>query len=83
MVTQKKKTATKRTVMQPVTTYEYHIVTVEVPEEHIMFSADPAIKQLMTTKIEETLNKFAQDGWKLHASGLTHAPTLILEREKL
>lgn len=60
---------------------EYKVIDLPVPQELLSMALDPKIREKINPFIEQALNEHAKDGWRLHMSGLTAMPTLVLERE--
>jgi len=64
-----------------VKTAEYKVIELEIPPGVLAQAADPEVRAAINPIIEDALNEHGKQGWRLHASGLTSMPTIVLERE--
>lgn len=62
-------------------TFEFKVIELNIPGDLLATALDPKIREKINPIIEETLNTYGKDGWRLHMSGLTAMPTIILERQ--
>lgn len=62
-------------------TVEYKVIELDIPVELLAMSHDPKVRTKISSVIEDALNEHGKEGWKLHMSGLTSMPTVVLERE--
>lgn len=74
-----KKTTKKKTVKRTGTTYEYQIIPYPLDDDILMRAqVDPEARVLVNQAIQEELNKYGKQGWKLHSIG---ANSFVIERE--
>jgi hypothetical protein len=62
-------------------TFEFKLVELEIPVDVLAQASDPKVRTVINPVIENALNEHGKEGWRLHMSGLTSMPTIVLERE--
>jgi len=64
--------------------FSYKVVDLDIAHDAIVMASngDSGVRKSITDIINTELNSFGEDGWRLHTSGLSALPTIILEKER-